>query len=154
VLNDVHERVRSGTALSDAFAGHASLFPSVYSASLVAGERSGNLDAVLRRFVEYSKIVATVKRKTVSALIYPVILVSLALILVSIIVLKVVPAFSDFYASFNAQLPLLTRIIVRISEFITGNLWLILIVLIAGAAVLYSWVRQPGQRARLDRWLL
>ena len=60
VLNDIHERVRSGSALSDAFSAHGSLFPSVYTASLVAGERSGNLDAVLRRFVEYSKIIATV----------------------------------------------------------------------------------------------
>jgi type IV pilus assembly protein PilC len=154
VLSDVHERVRSGTALSDAFAAHASLFPSVYTASLVAGERSGNLDAVLRRFVEYSKIVATVKSKTLSALIYPTVLISLALLLVSFIVLKVVPAFSDFYASFNAQLPLITRIIVRVSEFLTGNFWLLLVVLVAGGAVLYSWVKQAGQRARLDRWLL
>ena len=114
VVNDVHERVRGGTALSEAFGSHGDLLPSVYTASLVAGERSGNLDAVLRRFVEYSKIIATIKRKTVSALIYPAILVSLATILVSIIVLKVVPAFSDFYGSFNAQLPLVTRIIVRI----------------------------------------
>jgi len=115
VLNDVHERVRSGSALSDAFAVHGSLFPSVYTASLVAGERSGNLDAVLRRFVEYSKIIATVRRKTMSALIYPIILVSLATVLVSVIVLKVVPAFSDFYESFNAQLPLVTHVIVGIS---------------------------------------
>ena len=76
----------------------ASLLPSIYTASLLAGERSGSLDAVLRRFVEYSKTIATVKRKTVSALVYPVILISLAIMLVSIIVLKVVPAFSDFYA--------------------------------------------------------
>src|SRR5690242_14410878 len=110
VLDDIHERVRSGTALSDAFGAQGDLFPRVYTASLFAGERSGNLDAVLRRYVEYSKIIATVKRKTLSALIYPAILVSLALVLVSIIVLKVVPQFSDFYASFNAQLPLVTRL--------------------------------------------
>src|SRR5437867_6104677 len=105
VLDDVHERVRSGTALSDAFATHGALFPRVYTASLLAGERSGNLDSVLRRFVEYTKIVATVKRKTVSALVYPAILISLAVVLISIIVLKVVPAFSDFYSSFGADLP-------------------------------------------------
>ena len=74
MLDDVHEKVRAGTALSDAFAAHGDLFPRVYTASLLAGERSGNLDAVLRRYVEYAKIVATVKRKTVSALIYPAIL--------------------------------------------------------------------------------
>ena len=81
-------------------------FPRVYTASLLAGERSGNLDAVLRRFVEYTKIIATVKRKTVSALVYPAILTALAIVLVSIIVLKVVPAFADFYSSFGADLPL------------------------------------------------
>ncbi|MGC4082078.1 MAG: type II secretion system F family protein [Vicinamibacterales bacterium] len=52
VLDDIHERVRGGAALSDAFAAHGSLFPSIYTASLVAGERSGNLDSVLRRFVD------------------------------------------------------------------------------------------------------
>src|SRR6266851_4162138 len=113
VLDDVHEKVRSGTALSDAFAAEGDLFPRVYTASLLAGERSGNLDAVLRRYVEYTKIIASVKRKTVSALVYPAILGSLALVLVSIIVLKVVPSFADFYGSFGAQLPLVTRIIVR-----------------------------------------
>ena len=110
VLDDVHEKVRSGTALSDAFAAQGDLFPRVYTASLLAGERSGNLDAVLRRYVEYAKIIATVKRKTISALVYPAILVSLALVLVTIIILKVVPAFSDFYSSFGAELPFVTRI--------------------------------------------
>jgi type IV pilus assembly protein PilC len=154
VLNDIHERVRSGSALSDAFAVHGNLFPSVYTASLVAGERSGNLDAVLRRFVEYSKIIATIKRKTVSALIYPAILVSLATVLVSVIVLKVVPAFSDFYESFNAQLPLITRVIVRISDFVLTYFWLILVAVLAVVATVYGWARQPGQKVRLDRWLL
>src|SRR3954469_12467875 len=111
-LGGVHEGggVRGGAALSDAFGAHAALFPSVYIASLLAGERSGSLDTVLRRFVEYSKVIATVKRKTVSALVYPAILVTLAIGLVTIIVLKVVPAFSDFYASFGSELPLITRI--------------------------------------------
>jgi type IV pilus assembly protein PilC len=154
VLNDIHERVRSGSALSDAFSAHGGLFPSVYTASLVAGERSGNLDAVLRRFVEYSKIIATVRRKTMSALIYPVILVSLAMVLVSVIVLKVVPAFSDFYESFNAQLPLVTRVIVRVSDFVLTYFWLILVAVVALIATIYAWARQPGQKARLDRWLL
>jgi type IV pilus assembly protein PilC len=154
VLEDVHEKVRSGTALSDAFASHGDRFPRVYTASLLAGERSGNLDAVLRRYVEYAKVIATVKRKTVSALVYPAILVTLALGLVSLIVLKVVPAFSDFYLSFGAQLPLVTRIIVAISNFARGQF--LLIVIVAGAAVtaFVVWIRQVGQRARLDHLLL
>ena len=112
VLDDVHEKVRGGTALSDAFGAHADLFSGVYTASLVAGERSGSLDTVLRRFVAYSKVIDAVRRKTISALLYPVILVALAVVLVAIIVVKVVPAFSGFYASFDQELPLVTRIIV------------------------------------------
>ena len=61
VLDDVHEKVRAGTSLSDAFPAHGELFPSVYTASLMAGERAGNLDAVLRRFVAYTKVVDTVR---------------------------------------------------------------------------------------------
>src|SRR5262245_13921434 len=154
VLNDVHERVRSGSALSDAFAAHGTLLPSVYTASLVAGERSGSLDSVLRRFVEYTKIIATVKRKTVSALIYPAILTTLALILVTIIGLWVVPAFSDFYTTFNAELPLVTRMIVRVSAFVRGN-WVAIGVVVVTAIVLFvAWIKQPGQRARFDRAIL
>src|ERR1051325_2824180 len=131
-VEDVHEKVKSGTALSDAFASHGDLFPSVYTASLLAGERSGSLDGVLRRYVEYAKIIATVKRKTVSALVYPAVLVTLALVLVTIIVLKVVPAFSDFYTTFGADLPLVTRIIVRLSDVIRTQFLLIVATLAAG----------------------
>ena len=154
VLEDVHERVRSGSALSDAFAEHQSLFPSVYTASLLAGERSGSLDTVLRRFVEYTKIVATVKRKTISALVYPAILISLAIVLVSIIVLKVVPAFSDFYQSFGADLPLVTRIIVTISNVLRQQFFVILAVVMLGGGGLFVWLRQPGQKARFDSLVL
>jgi type IV pilus assembly protein PilC len=154
VLDDVHEKVRSGTALSDAFAAHGTLFPSVYTASLLAGERSGGLDTVLRRFVEYTKIIATVKRKTVSALVYPAILVTLALILVGIIVLKVVPAFSDFYSSFNAELPLLTRIIVQLSTVVREQFLVVGAIAVGLVAGFVVWLRQPGQQARLDRAML
>lgn len=154
VLNDVYQRVRSGTALSDAFSTHGALFPSVYTASLLAGERSGNLDAVLRRFVEYSKIVATVKRKMVSALIYPAILVSLALVLVSIIVLKVVPAFSDFYSTFGAQLPLITRVVVRLSAFLRTQFVFLSLAIGAAVTAFTVWFRRPGQKIRIHRMLL
>jgi type IV pilus assembly protein PilC len=154
VLEDVHEKVRSGSALSDAFAAQGDRFPRVYTASLLAGERSGNLDAVLRRYVEYAKIIANVKRKTISALVYPAILVTLAVGLVSIIVLKVVPAFADFYASFGAELPLITRIILAISNFARTQLLLITIVLLVTVVAFIAWVRQAGQKARLDHLML
>ena len=88
VLDDVYERVRAGNSLSEAFDAHGSLFPGVYTASLLAGEKSGNLEQVIRRYVAYVKVVATVKRKTVSALVYPAILLMLSLVVVSIIVLR------------------------------------------------------------------
>jgi type IV pilus assembly protein PilC len=154
VLDDVHEKVRSGTALSDAFQSHGELFPSVYTASLMAGERAGNLDAVLRRFVAYAKVVDTVRKRTLSALVYPAILIGLAIVLVGIIVIKVVPTFSDFYTSFQAQLPLSTRMIVGLSDFVRGNLLLLFVGIGGAVAAFLAWIRQPGQGARFDRFLL
>ena len=154
VLDDVYDRVRSGSALSDAFAAQSDLFPRVYTASLLAGERSGNLDAVLRRYVEYAKVIATLKRKTVSALVYPAILIALALVLVSIIVLKVVPAFADFYAGFGAQLPLATRVIMKVSAFVREQFALVAIAVVVAAAGMFLWLRQAGQQSRFDHLLL
>src|SRR6188768_2138244 len=76
-LDSVHDKVKAGAALSDAFADHGSLFPTIYSASLLAGERSGSLEGVLRRYVIYEKVVGGVRRRTLSALIYPAILVTM-----------------------------------------------------------------------------
>jgi type IV pilus assembly protein PilC len=154
VLDGVYEKVKAGSSLSDAFGEHPDLFPPVYSASLMAGERSGNLDAVIRRYVAYEKIIGAVRRRTISALIYPAILVTLMFVLIGIIVVRVVPAFSEFYANFGRQLPLSTRIIVGLSNAVVSNLWFILIAIVAGAVAIASWARQPGQRARADRILL
>jgi type IV pilus assembly protein PilC len=154
VLDGVYEKVRGGAALSDAFAAHGDLFPNVYTASLVAGERAGNLETVLRRYVSYSKTVDAVRSKTLSALIYPVILVVMATVLVGIVVLKVVPAFSEFYKSFDAELPLSTRMIIGLSHFVQDRLWFILIGVSAAGFFFYRWVRQPGHAAQFDRVLL
>ena len=154
VLDSVHDKVRGGVALSDAFAEHQSLFPPVYSASLVAGERSGNLDTVIRRYVSYEKIITAVRRRTISAMIYPAILIAMMIVLVSIIVLKVVPAFSEFYANFEAPLPLLTRVIVTFSNTITNHIGLILGGVVALVVLSMSWLRLPEQRERMHRWLL
>ncbi len=154
VLNDVYERVKAGTALSDAFQSHGELFPGVYTASLLAGEKSGNLDAVLRRYVSYEKVIGAVRRKMLSALIYPAILVTLAIGLVGIIILRVVPAFSDFYASFDAELPLVTRLIVKTSSIIRSQFLPILLVVMAAGLAAWAWFRQKGQRLRFDRMVL
>jgi type IV pilus assembly protein PilC len=154
VLDAVYDRVRAGAALSEAFGEHGELFPAVYAASLVAGERSGNLDSVIRRYVAYEKVLGAVRRRTISALIYPAILVALMTGLIGIIVLRVVPAFSEFYTSFGRDLPLSTRIIIGISNLVVTNFWLILVgvafIVVGG----FTWYRQPGQRARIDKFML
>jgi type IV pilus assembly protein PilC len=109
---------------------------------------------MLRRYVEYTKVVATVKRKTVSALVYPAILISLALAMVTFIVLKVVPAFQDFYGTFGAELPFSTRMIVGLSAFLRAQFVLVFGVLLAGIVAFVGWVQRPGQQARFDRLLL
>jgi type IV pilus assembly protein PilC len=154
VLDGVYEKVKAGTALSDAFADHKGLFPAVYTASLMAGERSGNLDEVIRRYVAYEKVIGAVKRRTVSALIYPAILIVLMLGLVGIIVVRVVPAFSSFYSNFGRDLPLSTRIVVGVSNVIVGNIWLIVGGVVAIVVLALSWVRHPAQRIKLDHMLL
>jgi type IV pilus assembly protein PilC len=154
VLDDIHERVRSGSSLSEAFGAHGGLFPGVYTATLMAGEKSGSLEPVLRRYVSYVKVIAEIRRKTVSALIYPAILVALSLVVVSIIVFKVVPEFSDFYGQFGHQLPLSTRLLVWISLHTLDYSPLIVATVVTGALVFWGWVRQPGQRARLDGLVL
>jgi type IV pilus assembly protein PilC len=154
VVDDVHERVRGGAALSEAFEAHGELFPGIYTASLLAGEKSGGLETVLRRYVAYVKVVGTVKRKTLSALIYPAILVFLSFVVVSIIVLKVVPEFGAFYENFGKELPLATRAIVAVSDLVR-KFWLVIGALVAAAVVgVYGWSRNEQNRLRLDRALL
>jgi type IV pilus assembly protein PilC len=154
ILNDVYERVRAGSALSEAFDAHGQMFPGVYTASLLAGEKSGNLESVLRRYVSYVKVVSGVRRKTISALVYPAILLLLSLVVVTIIVVRVVPEFGAFYNQFGHELPWSTRMIVSISGFATSYFWLIVGGIAAIALGSWWWIKQPGQRRRFDRLIL
>jgi type IV pilus assembly protein PilC len=154
VLDDVYERVRAGSSLSESFEAHGAMFPGVYTASLLAGEKSGSLEQVIRRYVAYVKVVASVRRKTISALVYPTILLLLSLAVVAIIVLRVVPEFGAFYEQFNEELPLSTRLIVATSDFAGTYLGLIVLAAVTAAAAIWIWIQRPGQRQRVDRWIL
>lgn len=154
VLDDVHDRVRAGSALSEAFEAHGTLFPGVYTASLVAGEKSGNLEQVIRRYVAYVKVVEGVRRKTISALIYPSVLLALSLVVVGILVLRVVPQFGGYYEQFGGELPLSTRVIVSISNYATAYLGMIVLTIVSAVVVFWLWLKRPGQRERFDRWVL
>jgi len=154
VLDDVHERVRAGSSLSESFEAHGAMFPGVYTASLMAGEKSGNLEQVIRRYVAYVKVVENVRGKTISALVYPIVLLVLSLVVVSILVLRVVPQFSGYYQQFGADLPLSTRIIVAISGFATSYFGLIVVSVVGIAVAIWLWLKRPGQKERFDRWIL
>jgi type IV pilus assembly protein PilC len=151
----VYGKVRSGTALSDAFA-EQHLFSGVYTASLMAGEKSGSLEQVLRRYVQHVKVLASVRRRVVSALIYPIVLVALSMAVVGMIVFKVVPQFKDFYAEVGHghALPLSTRVVVAISTALIDHAWLILAVIVAAIALaMFTW-RQPAQQKRIHALIL
>lgn len=154
VLDDVYEKVRAGSSLSEAFESHGSLFPGVYTASLLAGEKSGSLEGVIRRYVAYVKVVSGVKRKTISALVYPAILLALSCIVVAIIVLRVVPEFGAFYSQFGRDLPLSTRLIVSFSNF-AGTYFFLMVASAVGLVIAFlAWLKRPGNRRRFDRWTL
>jgi type IV pilus assembly protein PilC len=154
VLDDVYDRVRAGNSLSEAFEAHGSLFPGIYTASLLAGEKSGSLETVIRRYVAYVKVVSGVRRKTISALVYPAILLLLSCVVVAIIVLKVVPEFGAFYNQFGKELPLSTRMIVAISEFAGTYFLLMVAAVVAAVSAFWSWLRPAANRRRFDRWTL
>ena len=154
VLDDVYDRVRAGSSLSEAFESHGTLFPGVYTASLLAGEKSGSLEGVIRRYVAYVKVISGVKRKTISALVYPAILLVLSCVVVGIIMLRVVPEFGAFYNQFGRDLPLSTRIIVSISNFAGTYFLVMLLGAIAAVVAFVAWLKQPGNRRRFDKWTL
>ncbi len=154
ILDDVHEQVQGGAALSEAFASHGDLVPGVYTAAVLAGEQSGSLEATLRRYVDYARVISGVRRRTLSALIYPAILLTLSAAVVTIIMLRVVPEFTRFYEGMGAALPLATRLLTGVSTFAVSYAWMILFAGAAMAAGIWTWVRQPGRSAQLDRLLL
>ena len=153
-LNDVHDRVRSGTALSEAFEAQG-LFSGVYTASLMAGEKSGSLEQVIRRYVLHVKVIASARSQVISALIYPAILVLLSLVVVGLIIFQVVPEFADFYAQFDgAELPMSTRMLVAISTQVLNSALLLAVSMAAGATTVILWFRRPAARRRLHAWVL
>lgn len=154
VLTDVRERVNSGSSISEAFAEEGDLFPRLYWTSLKAGEKSGEIEAVLRRYLKYQKTVIALTRKVVSTLVYPVILIALSAVLITILMTFVIPRFTEFFADFDAELPLLTVVVLGIATFLRHNFLLIAGALGAGGFLLYRWVQTPSGRVWLDAFML
>jgi type IV pilus assembly protein PilC len=150
VLTDVREKLKSGIALSDAFASYGDAFPPIYSTSLRAGERSGDLEGVLRRFLRYQKIIVNLRKRVVGALIYPSVLVALSIGMVLVMLTKVIPKFAEFYAGFGADLPWFTQFMINIANGLNTNLPIFLVICVASFFLLRRWIRGSG-RVTWDR---
>lgn len=154
VLADVEARIKSGTALSEAFAAQGETFPRIYTASILAGERSGSLDEVLRRYVEYTKAIAQLRRKIRGALTYPVILLGAAFILIGVLTTFVIPQFSSLYENMGTQLPAITNFVVGISTGVRSNIYWLGPVVIGSIFGIISWRKTESGRRTMDRWIL
>jgi type IV pilus assembly protein PilC len=150
-LADVRDRVRGGAALSEAFEAQNEMFPKIYSSTLASGERSGELATVLGRFITYQKTMMALRRKVLSALIYPAFLFLLSFAVIFILIIFVIPKFTEFYADFGADLPLLTRILVMVSTLLTANLPFLLAGLALVGLTARAWLRTERGRLLLDR---
>lgn len=154
VLSDVRERVNSGMSISEAFAEEGDLFPRLYWTSLKAGEKSGEIEAVLRRYLKYQKTVIALTRKVVSTLVYPAILILLSAGLITILMTYVIPRFTEFFADFNADLPLLTVVVLGVATFLRTHI-LILAAAIGGLSYLASrWLKTTRGREWFDAVIL
>ena len=153
-LGTVREKVKSGVALSDAFRQEGDLYPPIFAASLVAGERSGSLDGVLRRFAVHLRLNQSLKKKAVSASVYPLVLLTMMAVLVVVLLVYVIPQFRSFYEGLGAELPLPTRMLLAFATSVRANIaWILL--LVGGVGVFaWLWLRRPGSAAAVDRALL
>src|SRR2546428_9004572 len=150
-LAAIRERVKSGIALSEAFKSEGELYPPILAASLVAGERSGSLETVLRRFVQYLRLTQALKKKAISVSVYPIVLFTVMITLIIVLLVYVIPQFQDFYEGLNAQLPAATRLLMATSAAIKENLgWIVLVLAVAVAAAV-AWPRQPGSAPEVGR---
>lgn len=151
VLEDIRDRVKSGQDLSEAFSAHGDLFPRLYPASLKAGERSGELENVIRRFIRYTKLMLDARKRVISSLIYPAVLITLSLTMILVLTVYVMPQFQDFYVAMEGELPLLTRATLGFSVFMRSNWALILLGLGGLAAALLYWRNTDPGRLLIDR---
>jgi type IV pilus assembly protein PilC len=154
VLENVEEAIRGGAALSQAFAAQGATFPRIYTASILAGERSGALDEVLSRYVNYMRRSVGLRRKIRGALAYPTFLLFACLAMVIFLTTFVVPRMSELFVGFGNNLPTITRIVLALSNWMTGNVfWFapLLIIVVAGS---FLWSRTPPGRLMIDRFML
>ncbi|PYS22170.1 MAG: hypothetical protein DMF72_14490 [Acidobacteria bacterium] len=154
VLEDVEGQIRGGAALSQAFAAQGATFPRIYTASILAGERSGALDEVLSRYVNYMRRSVGLRRKIRAALAYPTFLLFACLGMVIFLTTFVVPRMSDLFAGFGNNLPTVTVIVLGLSGWITHNaIWFVPLLIVAAFGIVL-WSRTLAGRQTIARSML
>ena len=154
VLLSVHGGVVEGRRLSEAMGREATSFPPLYRAMVAAGEGSGTLPTILDRLADLLERQAQVRGKVTSALAYPIILAFVASFVVFALMIFVVPKVVEQFDNVGQQLPLLTRIVIGLSEFLAGWWWALLLALVGLALLAARALRDEALRLRFDRRLL
>ena len=155
LLNDIRGDVETGTSLSQAFRRHPLYFDALYCNLVEAGEAAGILETLLDRLASYQEKTLAIKQKIKGALSYPISVLVVAFIVVTVIMLKVVPAFKDVFTSFGADLPTPTLIVIAISEFFVSYWWALFGSIGGGLYFFFqSWKRSVKMQKAMDRILL
>jgi type IV pilus assembly protein PilC len=149
-LTDVRDRVRDGALLSEAVDQQGG-FPKVYTTTLLAGEKSGDLPGVLDQYLTYQRISTGLRKKLIGTLIYPCILVVAALCIVSYLVAYVIPQFARLYQDMNIQLPLSTRMLIAMTT--SYRAWLLggMAAIFFGIVAAFLWSRSEAGGLAIDR---
>jgi type IV pilus assembly protein PilC len=155
VLANVEEKIKSGVPLSEAFEAQG-IFPKIYTASIYSGERSGALDSVLLRYVDYLRRSVALTRKLRGALAYPAFLLAAAGLMVAFLTLYIVPRMSDLFKGLSANrgLPTITLVVLAISNGVASNIWWLLPLLLVLFFALFIWLRTENGKLFLHRTLL
>jgi len=138
VLDNVRERVKGGESLSDAFAAQ-NMFPRMYTTTLMAGEKSGNMEEVLSRYIAFQRVAMTFRKKLLVSLVYPTLLVSVVLILVVFLVTYVVPEFAKLFDNLGAKLPTITVFMLTIGIAAQKYAVFVLFGLVGIAFLIWRW---------------
>lgn len=154
ILLGVRARVMEGHPLAAGLGDFPRVFPEIYRATVAAGEQSGHLDAVLERLAEYTESREVLRQKVLGAMLYPIVLTVMCFTIVSVLLAYVVPKVVAVFENSRARLPLMTRVLVAVSDFIrTLGPW-VLLAMVVGAVLFWRWQRAPEARRRVQRTLL
>ena len=120
------------------------MFPAIYSTSIRAGERSGDLEGVLKRFLKYQKMIVNLRKKVVGAMVYPGVLVAMSVGMIFVMLTFVIPKFAEFFTGFGAELPWFTVLMINLATGMRKNVWLVLGIVIVAAFLLRRWAAPPA----------